>query len=83
MTVDLLSRIKVGIPTLILDRRSTVNLFFYNLLAKTAAIDSNQNNYTATYSSNTKARPPDIPAAKFLPVLFSTTAIPPVMYSQP
>ena len=27
--------------------------------------------------------PPDIPAAKFRPVLPMTTAMPPVMYSQP
>ena len=33
--------------------------------------------------SNTKAIPPDIPAAKFRPVDPSTITEPPVMYSQP
>ena len=33
--------------------------------------------------SNTYAIPPLIPAAKFLPVCPSITAVPPVMYSQP
>jgi hypothetical protein len=33
--------------------------------------------------SSTKASPPDIPAAKFLPVLPKTMTVPPVMYSQP
>ena len=35
------------------------------------------------FSSYTYAMPPDIPAAKLRPVLPSTTARPPVMYSQP
>ena len=34
-------------------------------------------------SSRTYATPPLIPAAKFLPVLPSTTTLPPVIYSQP
>ncbi len=33
-------------------------------------------------SSNTKARPPLIPAAKLRPVRPITTTVPPVMYSQ-
>ena len=37
----------------------------------------------AHYLSSTKAIPPDMPAAKFLPVGPRTTAKPPVMYSQP
>jgi len=34
-------------------------------------------------SSNTKAKPPLMPAAKLRPVVPRMTTVPPVMYSQP